>query len=132
MEEIKGLLFKANKSIKAADHLAYVTYPLIRDTKLLNQIVQNIYLALLSSIDALLYYDWMFKRIPSFPQDLESKIDMFKNKTAKFHSLDKSHIALIYAMVELANSLKNKQFAFVKKDKLTLYDGINVKTVTFV
>lgn len=131
MEEIKKLLVQADKSIKTADHLAYVTYQLIRDTKLLNQIIRNVHQAILTYVDALLYYDYIFKRISVFPRDQEAKLEVFRNKSARYHNLGEEYIMFIRELTNVAKDLKNSPFGFVKKDKIVISNGTEIKTITF-
>ena len=68
MERFKELVEKANRSLNTADHLAYVTYPVINEPKLTITILNNIYQSLLHSIDALLYYYYLFKKNNFYPK----------------------------------------------------------------
>ena len=80
MEDFLELLSEANRAFKTADHLTYVTYPLVQETKLLIAIVENLYSALIKSIEAILEYDQLYKRISLLPQDPQSRLEIFKTK----------------------------------------------------
>ena len=56
----------AKQKIKVADHIISVTYPLVKDPKLLLGVLENIHSALMHCISAILEYDRLFKRIPPF------------------------------------------------------------------
>jgi len=69
MEEISNALKDANRLLRIADHLTYVTYPLVKDNKLIIAIAESLNGAMIKAMDALLYYDRYYKRIMHFPSD---------------------------------------------------------------
>lgn len=80
MEDISRFVKQAGTAFRIADHLAYVSYPLLKDNKLLLAIVQNLYLAGVNGLDAILHYERMYKRLNTIPFDIESKIIIFQTK----------------------------------------------------
>ena len=80
MEDILRTVKIATKAFHTADHLAYVSYPLLKDNKLLLAITQNLYLAGVNGLDAVLHYERMYKRLNIIPIDVESKILLFETK----------------------------------------------------
>ena len=64
MEQFQESRDNAKKKIQIADHMLGVTYPLVKDTKLLVVIMENIFLAYTNAMAAILYHERLFKRIP--------------------------------------------------------------------
>ena len=58
-ELYQELISGANKAVRTADHLVYVTYPLVNDVKLLVTITENLNKALLMAMEALLQYEYL-------------------------------------------------------------------------
>ena len=79
MEQFQEAIEKANQKLKIADHMIFMTYPLVRDNRLLLSIIQNIFLALTNSMSSILYYERLFKKIPSFNDNFDSKFTIFTN-----------------------------------------------------
>ncbi|HII29603.1 hypothetical protein COT48_04990 [Candidatus Woesearchaeota archaeon CG08_land_8_20_14_0_20_47_9] len=57
MEEFHQALEDAHRSIRIADHLISVTYPMVGDKKLFISILRNIFNAFKCCVDALVFYD---------------------------------------------------------------------------
>jgi len=111
---------EANKALASADHLAYVTYPVVNDTKLLFVILKQLNHALTKSMYALLHYDALFKRIPLFPDDYAVQLDLFKRSTAKRYHITKDEITLLEDIKELVNKHKTSTVEFARKDKFVI------------
>ena len=77
MEKFRNLVLEANKALKLADHMLYVTYPLIKDNKLLVCILENIDKSIKKAIDAFIRYDLIYKRIRSDPVLFREKMILF-------------------------------------------------------
>ena len=63
MEQFHQMIQEANKYFTIADHLAYVTYPVVKEIKLTLTIAQNLYNAMTKVIDAIILYERFYKRI---------------------------------------------------------------------
>jgi len=74
MEQFQEAIQKANQKLKIADHMIFMTYPLVKDSKLLLSIIQNIFLALTNAMSSILYYERLFKKIPSFNDNFDSSV----------------------------------------------------------
>ena len=83
MEKFRSIVLEANKRLKLADHMLYVTYPLVKDHKLLIHILENIDKSLKCSIDAYLRYDRIYKRIKANPETFLEKINIFSKISSK-------------------------------------------------
>jgi len=133
MEKFKELIQKANRAIKTADHLTYMTFPLVNDTRLLITIVENIHSAVINSMDALLYYDWLFKRISQLPQDFRSRLEIFKGFSIPRYNISRENVALIQDMEAIINHRNKSPMEFVRRDHLVLCTkDYNMRTINFL
>lgn len=132
MERFKELIQKANRAIKTADHLTYMTFPLVNDTRLLITIVENLHSAAVDSMDALLYYDWLFKRISQMPEDFRSRLEIFRRYSVMRYNLPRESALLIQDINELVDHRRKSPMEFVRRDKLILCtNDYRMKTVNF-
>ncbi len=119
-ELFQELLFEANKAFKNADHLIYVTYPLVNDVKLIVTIVDNLNKALLSGMDALLQYEYLYKRISFLPRDFNDKIEVFKTYCIPKYSIDRESLLLVSDIKKLVEHRKNSPIEFVRSGKFVM------------
>ena len=131
MENYQKYLREASRTFKIADHMISVTYPLVKDTKLLLAILENIHITLQSCVSALVYHDRYFKRLPPFQETFESKFNMFRMKCVPNYNIKKSHIELIQTIQSLIKEHKSSPIEFIRKDKFVICsDHYNIKTLS--
>ena len=63
MEQYEQNLKEAARHLQIADHMTYVTFPLINDHRLLLKIFDEIYGSIIGCVNAILNYEAMYKRI---------------------------------------------------------------------
>lgn len=90
---------KAEIFLKAADHLAYVTYPLTKDKNLLKKIFEN----LEASIENILNFS-------------EMKEETIKKEFSRM--LDEKEINKLLEMAEILKRKKNSTIEFLRKNQL--------------
>ncbi len=129
MERVYALLEKANKALKTADHLAYVTYPLLKDARLVVAILENINNALTLSVEAMIEYDRMFKRIMTTPANFQSTLELFKTSSAPRYNIEREHTALISEINSIMETRKRGNMEFMRGDKLVVC-GTDFRTKT--
>ena len=130
MEKFQQARETAKKSITIADHMLSVTYPLVKDPKLILAIMENIFLAYTNSMAAILYYDRLFKKIPPFNDTFESKFNIFKARCIERHGLDNNYLI---DMQDIKNTLlehKKSPIEFARKDKFVICsENYKMKTI---
>jgi hypothetical protein len=119
MQKFNDLVLEASKKLRLADHMTYVTYPLLKETKLLLTIIERINKSLTTALDAYLYYDYLYKRISYMPDNLREKLDVFERSSAKRYNLQ-GYSSLILEINEILKKHKEAPVAFTKKDKLVI------------
>lgn len=126
MENIKALLKEANTKLNTADHLAYVTYPLVKETKLLLTTTENVYISMILAMEALLQYDRYYKRISYVPSDFMQKYEIFKQISRKYN-IDRLAIAMMLDLKNLIELHKKSPMVFTREQKLVIAShGFNV------
>ena len=121
MEKLKQLVAEANAQFKKADHLAYVTYPLVRETKLLYAIAEVLYESLHKGVQAVLEYERMYKRIPLVPGTFETELELFKDVSGKY-GFNRNIVLLMIDLRNLVRAKKDSPVEFVRKDKFVICD----------
>ena len=120
MEKFIELVNEAKKAFNVADHTTYVTYHLVKDPKLISMILENLYLSLYNAMEAILYYDRLYKRISPLPEGFGLRYTIFKNKCAPRYNITKQEVNLILELKELIEEHKKSSIELVKKDKLVI------------
>tara|TARA_Y100000310_G_scaffold255534_1_gene263014 strand:+ start:7241 stop:7726 length:486 start_codon:yes stop_codon:yes gene_type:complete len=123
MEKFQELRDAANKKLQLADHILTMTYPLVKDPKLLLSVVENLFLAFTYAMSSLLYYERLFKRIPPFPDDFKSKFEIFKDKCISKHSLDREYPKIIQDIKEIIVAHKKSPIEFSRHESLIICNG---------
>ncbi len=122
MEQFQEFKEKAKSYIKTADHLAFVTFPLLKDNRLIPSILDNLFLALSNGMNAVLYYDRLFKRVPPFKEDFDSKMQIFKEQSMHRYKLNPAYAALIQEVKEIIIKHKTSPVEFSRGDKFVICD----------
>jgi len=116
MEKFQEAREKAKKNVRVADHILTQTYPLVNDPKLLIAVLENIFLSLTNSMGALLHYERLFKRIPPFHENFESKFNMLKMNVAHKHGISNDYLKFIQEVKSLLELHKKGPVEFSRKD----------------
>lgn len=131
MEKFQILREEAKKNIQLADHMLTVTYPLVKDPKLLLAVVENIFLSLTNSMGSVLYHERLFKNIPPFNDNFESKFNMFHEKIIPRHNIDKDYERFIQEVKDIITAHKKSPVEFSRKDSFVICsDEYKMKTIS--
>jgi len=120
MEQFQESIEKANQKLKIADHMIFMTYPLVRDNRLLLSIIQNIFLALTNAMSSILYYERLFKKIPPFNDNFDSKFTIFRTKCVDRLNIDKKYIKLISEIKDIIVEHKKSPIEFERNNKFVI------------
>jgi len=120
MEQFQEAIEKANQKLKIADHMIFMTYPLVRDNRLLLSIIQNIFLALANAMSSILYYERLFKRIPAFNDNFDAKFTVFRIKCVDRLNIDKKYIKLISEIEDIIIEHKKSPVEFERNNKFVI------------
>jgi len=130
MEHFRQLVAEANKAFQTADHLAFVTYPFVNDVKILMIIAENLQKALLRGMEALLYYDALYKRISPYPKEFRNQFDIFRNHTARRYNIPNDQLMLIAEVNDVVNNRNKSKVEFARRDQFVIATSdYRVKTI---
>jgi len=131
MERYQELREAAKKKIQIADHMLTMTYPLVKDPKLLLAVLENVFLALTNVVGALLYYERTFKRVPPFQDTFVSKFNVFKEKCVIRYNIDRGYLSLLQDVKEIILHHKKSPIEFTRKDSFVICsDDYTMQTIS--
>jgi len=123
-------LDKAAKNLQTADHLLYMTYPIVKEKRLLLKILNEIYLVTLSIVNAILQYEYFYKRINLY-QNSRENFSVFKNKCAPRYSITSEQVGKVLEIFNLAEKHKKSPFEFVRNNKVVIMtNALKTDTIT--
>jgi hypothetical protein len=129
MEKFKQLVLEANKYFKNADHMLYMTYPIVKELRLLISIADNLDKSMKIAIDAVLRYEWIYKRIMRIPEDTRQKIELFERIGIR-HGFSKDDISFVIELDDIIRKHKQSPLEFIKDNRLVIsYNNYKLKTL---
>jgi len=130
MEKFLEKIEEAEKTIQTVDHMIYVTFPLIKDNRLLLKVIQEIKTALSNCISSILQYEYLYKRITLY-KDSKTNFKTFTEKCAPRYKIDREEIKLILELFDFVEKHKESPFEFIKEEKVViLSENMRPKTLT--
>lgn len=134
MQEVENLekwqecFNEARKQFKVADHMTYVTFPLLNDYRLLGKILVGLSEAASNLIKAFLYYEYSFKRVPLY-RDPVMNLKTFAEKVAPRY-FERENLDKIIQILDIHKKHKQSPMEFVKNDKFVILLGDKYETLT--
>jgi len=122
MERFLQLKQQSIRNLEIAEHLLTVTYPLLKDPKLLLGVSENIFLSLTNSMSSVLYYEYTFKKIPGFNDDFDSKLSVFTRRIIPRYNIGRDRLQLLQDMRDLVLKHKQSPVEFTRKDSYIICD----------
>lgn len=130
MEDYAAAAKHAERRINIADHMLSVTYPLIRDPKLLLAILKNIFSAYKAGITAIVFKDRALKKIPPIGNCFESVYNIFKQYSILRHKLKKNILLEFEKIREILDEQEKSTVQFSREDRLVFCsDTYRLKTL---
>jgi len=122
-------LERAKKSLQTADHLTYITFPFIKENKLLLKILDELYLASINTINAILQYEYIYKRIQLYG-DARENFRTFQ-KVSKRYQISQEQLNKITELLTLAENHKKSPLEFTRNNKIIIMsDNLRTDTLT--
>lgn len=119
MEKFLENIQEAEKNLRTIDHIVYVTFPLIKDKRLLLKVIQDIKGVVTHCITSILQYEYLYKRV-SLHRDSRENFKIFTEKCAVRYNISKEEIRLFMELVEFVEKHKASPFEFVKEEKIVI------------
>ena len=129
MEKIFENLERSERTFQTASHLLYITFPLVREQRLLLKILLEIKESIKDAISSILQYEYLYKRIKLY-QNPKTNFNTFLEKCAPKYGISKSICKEIKELFEIAKKHKESPFEFVKGEKVVIFsENSNHKTI---
>ncbi|MDP1729150.1 MAG: hypothetical protein Q8L27_03035 [archaeon] len=119
MEKHLECLQNAIRSIRVADHILYVTYPVIKDKRLLLKALEEVCESVILIIKAILYHD-SAKEMIKTSQNSHENFEIFISKCAKRYNLTEEDIIEIKEILYTSESHKKSSMEFIRKEKVVI------------
>ena len=131
MKKFNELMESAEKKLNFADHILSMTYPLVKDPKLLLSVAENLFLAFNYSLTSLLYYERHFKRIPPFQDNFSLKLQLFKDECAERYGIEHEQLKAMQELKEILIAHKKSPIEFPRKESFMIFnESYEAKTLT--
>lgn len=131
MENVILLAKEAAKAFKTADHLTYVTFPLLNDHKLFATVAEKLKEALDKGMRAVLEYDYLYKRIQFVPQEFPARFSLFRQYAPKRYGFPQTCCTTIQDIEEIVTRRKESPLEFIRRDRLVIASAdYRLKTIT--
>jgi len=128
-EKYQLSLEKAMRNLQTADHLTYITIPLIKESKLLLKVLEELGLSLINIINAILQYEYLYHRIKLYA-DARENFTTFKNLTIRYN-INPEQLTKIIDILTLIEKHKTSPFEFIKNDKIVIMsEEMKTETLT--
>ncbi len=116
MEKHDYRLGIAIQKLNIADHMLTVTFPLVKDTKLLIAIIENVFLSFTNGITANLLYERYYKKIPPFNPTFDSIVYMYQTLCQNKFELDKEYITILKEIKNIVHEHKKSPVEFSRNN----------------
>lgn len=114
---------KAYQQYDVAFHLLKVTFPLMKDHKLLLGIVHNLFSSVEATMTAILQYERDLRLVSGFNDaDFQSKFNTFRNKSVRRNKISGSTVALIQELKEIVDLHQKSPMVFQRGAGVVICD----------
>ena len=119
MEKLLKYLEEAEKIIQTTDHLVYVTFPIVKDKKILIKALLETKIAISNCINSILQYEYLYKRIKLY-KNPKRNLQTFKEKSSKRYNISFQEIKLIEELFNIIEHHKKSPIEFIKNEKIII------------
>jgi len=111
-------LQEAEKNVRTIDHMLYVTYPLIKDKRILIKVLKESKNSIFLCISAILQYEYIHKRIKLY-EDSKRNFNTFI-ECSKRYGITSDEIKKILELYDIIERHKESAIEFYKNGKLVI------------
>ena len=116
-------LVEAEKAWKSADYLVNVTFPIVKDPKLLIRALESLDKEVRLAVSVILQVEYLFKRI-ELAKDAEENMRIFVKRCAKRYGIGEEDVKLVKEILFLGKKHKESGFEFGKGEKGVILDDL--------
>lgn len=130
MEKFLESIQEAEKSLKNTDHMVYVTFPLVKDKRILLKAIEGMKKVITNCIKAILHYEYLYKRI-QLSKDPKANFKTFVERCAPRYDITSEELKIILEILDFAEKHSKSPFEFSKNEKIIiLSSSMEPKTLT--
>jgi len=118
MQTKQKYLTESLRHIEIADHITYVTFPLVNEKKLLLKIFEEIHKSVISLIFASLTYENRKRKIKLYKDNNKNLKNFIK--ISNNYNIKKEEIKKIIEIIEINSRHKTSAIEFSRKDKVII------------
>lgn len=122
-EKHKELIAKARREIDLADHLVYVTLPLVDDIKFILAITDHVFNASSLAMESALEQKKYYKKLEAFPRSYNAMVELWKNHIMG-EQFDRKHLDFLKRMYEIKHAVSTSSMRFRRQDKYILTNDV--------
>ena len=119
MEKFLEALSAAEKNLQTVDHMVYITFPLIKDKRLLLKVMRDVKTIISTCINIILQHEYLYKRIRLF-QDSRENFRTFTEKSSGRYGIIRDEIKTIRELFDFVERHKTSPFEFIKDEKVII------------
>lgn len=124
-------LDKSQKALDSSDHLTYITYPLLKEIKLLRKIFEDLGIALDNLIRASIDYEEKRAKIVKYSEDRMNNL-LFLKKLSLNYGITQDEVTKLAEFLDLCEQYKIANFDFIKQNNLVLLSpSLRSKIISF-
>lgn len=120
---------KIEKSLRIADHMVYITYPLIKDPHLLKNILEQLHSIANKLVEFILDYEIKQKKIKSKSLSLEENFSILLNCSSNFR-ISKEEFENLKELIEIGFKQKNSITEFTRKERLVFMFNSKIQSIS--
>lgn len=126
----KEFLKESLRHIQIADHIAYITFPIVNEKKLIIKIFEETAKALNNILSSAIYYEFERKNIILRTNEKENVKNFLKNLSKKYE-INEKEIRKIQEIIEIEEKHRKSPMEFTKKEKvIILSDNLTTNILT--
>ena len=129
MEKFQASRSRASSKLALTSHMLTQTYPSLKDPKLFAAIIENLFNVVEFSIDSVLEYELLFKKIPSYNTSFQGKVSAFQKCSDRL-GFDKEMFSVFNSLLELKKISSKELSSFAEGRVSFIDDDLRAKTIT--
>ena len=122
MDNYHELINKAQKEIDSSDHLLFVTYNIVKDSKFVFSVTNQLIDAVKYALEALLEFERKSKLIEPYPKQFNFMVETFKKKVAERREFEEKTLTFLNKLVTMEQTIDTSSLHFRRGDTYVLAD----------
>ena len=110
----------ATQKYEGARHLLNVTFPTVKDPKLLLGVINNLVGSMEHSIEAILIYERLLRYVPIYSNNPKSQFNLFRQKSMRRNNISPHYVNLYLDLKEILELHKKSPMAFQRGNKFVI------------